>query len=153
MRIVRDDLDIRIGNIHDVANPGLLLEENITVILNVANDGYVPWHYDCSDMVIMKFGLDDPPKDTRNINKHFWEVVKIVNVAYNLATAKDGKLLIICNHGRNRSAHVVAGWLMKEFDINMYEAIELAQVQDYKNWMRDLGFIFPGDDEKCLNTL
>jgi protein tyrosine/serine phosphatase len=127
---------IFIGNLKDTFNKEELDKHNINIVMNVCND--IDSCY-FSDIVYLKWGLDDPKEGLAHSNDVVYAAM-LLYMAVNSPARMGGNILIHCAAGHNRSPLVVACWLNKYKRIKLNKAIQLAEVADQKNWMIDKGF-------------
>lgn len=121
---------IWLGNETDSQNIKLLKELNINFVLNCAGN-------DVKQMIDYKqYGIKQckiNAMDITNydiINKHLDVCFQFIDECYN---TRNGKILIHCISGMNRSPTILVTYLMYKYNMNIFEAIEMTVID--RGWI------------------
>jgi predicted protein tyrosine phosphatase len=108
-----------LGDINDASSSILYEAQRFTLIVNCTKD--IPFFYNKDDLTHLRAPVDDigNPRDVEDLARLIPKIVDEVE----MHLARDGKVLIHCRAGRQRSAAVATACLMRFLGIGRDEAI------------------------------
>jgi protein-tyrosine phosphatase len=112
-----------LGNSEDASDDAFLRSKNIRFILNCTKE--VDNTFSDTSIEELRIPVDDKlrPQDVIDMNAHIHRAVAEVEERVGAALPT----LVHCRQGRQRSACVVAAYLMKTYDINMDFAVDVVR--------------------------
>lgn len=106
-----------LGGAEDANNLEQLHEHGITDILNVSDD-ILNYFEGLNEFVYLKLNVKDHGED-EGISRVFADAISFIREVLE----KDGKVLVHCRHGQNRSATIVMAFLMDVMEMKLKEAV------------------------------
>lgn len=123
-----------IGDMMDAGNSGLINDLNITTIVNCTPD--VPFINNY--LTNIRLAVDDnrQPDQIRLMYENLNRLADRIH----LALSNNGTVLVHCHAGRQRSAAVIAGYLMKYGGVNPADAVKYIRSRRSIAFFPDINF-------------